>query len=254
MLVPFVLQVVLGSDVGVRRNCSHLTVVSGPPPYGLLKDGTDPRDYLMSKNELLARTTLSQLVHYKQIRRHSKKALRNWPRLRGEFVQTNGKKPWECGYCKQPIASAATGCYKQWGRWDPYAITFPYWTRCERESDLKMLSLAEYSQHIPENKWCQKCVEKECQRVVGIDEDELSRRADEHESLRKAFPYIFRDVVINNVPTMSAASFFPKMMEVVGDIVDPYSLTQELYKTYVRDSTKLDQMVEEFRHRHLKNR
>lgn len=216
--------------VGVRRNCSHLTVVSGPPPYGLLKDGTDPRDYLMSKNELLARRTLSQLVHYKQIRRHSKKALRNWPRLRGEFVQTNGKKPWECGYCKQPIASAATGCYKQWGRWDPYAITFPYWTRCERESDLKMLSLAEYSQHIPENKWCQKCVEKECQRVVGTDEAELKKKADTLESLANAESFLqYNTVTINNIP-MEPKVFFPKMMELVGDIVEPYSLTQELYQ------------------------
>jgi uncharacterized membrane-anchored protein YhcB (DUF1043 family) len=35
-------------------------------------------------------------------------------------------------------------------------------------------------------------------------------------------------------------------MEVVGDIVDPYSLTQELYKAYVKDSTRLDQMLEEY--------
>lgn len=40
--------------------------------------------------------------------------------------------------------------------------------------------------------------------------------------------------------------FFSKLMEVVGDIVDPYSLTQELYKAYVKDSTRLDQMLEEY--------
>ena len=28
---------------------------------------------------------------------------------------------------------------------------------------------------LSEKKWCKTCVEKECQRVVGIDEDELSR-------------------------------------------------------------------------------
>jgi hypothetical protein len=228
--------------VGVRRNCSHLIITSGPPPYGLFKPGTDPRDYLMSKNECLARETLSQLVNYKEIRKDSKRALRNRPRLRGEFVQTNGKKPWECGYCKQPIASAVTGCYKQWGRWDPCAITFPYWTRCERESDLEMLSLAKENtaNTLSQNKWCQKCVEKECQRVVGTDEAELKKKADTLESLANAESFlqcelpcfdftIFDTVTINNVPMMPKV-FFPKMMELVGDIVEPYSLTQEWYQ------------------------
>ena len=89
--------------------------------------------------------------------------------------------------------------------------------------------------------WCRTCVEKECQRVVGIDENESNRRADEHASLRTFLPHIFRDE-----SAMSGASFFSKLMEVVGDIVDPYSLTQELYKAYVKDSTRLDQMLEEY--------
>ena len=251
--------------VGARRECKY-EKVRGTPPYSYLEDTTNPMNYHMSKNEFLAHCTFKNLLGYQDLRnrKNGKKILKILVALRGVFVQTNGKKAWECGYCKQPITSAVTGCFKAWGRWDNSATTFPYWTRCEQEETNICLTKGcwrssgtekeETGIMLSEKKWCKTCVEKECQRVVGIDEEELSRRADEHESLRKAFPYIFRDVVINNVPTMSAASFFPKMMEVVGDIVDPYSLTQELYKNYVRDSTKLDQMLEEFRHRHLKNR
>ena len=92
-------------------------------------------NYHMSKNELLAHCTFKNLEKYQDLRnqKNGKKILKKVVALRGVFVQTNGKKAWECGYCKQPITSAVTGCFKAWGRWDNSATTFPYWTRCEQE-------------------------------------------------------------------------------------------------------------------------
>ena len=250
--------------VGARRECKY-KILRGSPPYSLLSDTTNPLNS-MSRNEYLAYCTFKSLAEYQDVRNqpNGKKRLKRKVALRGEFVQTNGKKAWECGYCKQPITSAVTGCFKAWGRWDNSATTFPYWTRCEQEETNICLTKGYWSSRssgtekeetgimLSEKKWCKTCVEKECQRVVGIDENEINRKTGSLEILREAWPNNLVSTILAS--TIPATSFFPKMMEVVGDIVDPYSLTQELYKNYVRDSTKLDQMLEEFRHRHLKNR
>ena len=241
--------------VGVRRNCKYRKLRFSPP-YSYLEDTTDPLNYIATRNEVLAHCVFKNLVDYQVVRNQTngKKRLQREVALRGEFVQTDSKKAWECGYCKQPIDSNLFTA-----RWDPSATTFPYWTRCEQEETNLCLTNSYLNSRssgtekevtgimLSEKKWCKTCVEKECQRVVGTDEDELSKRTDEHASLRKAFPYIFSDLVINNVPTMSAISFFPKMMEIVGDIIDPYSLTQELYKTDVIHEKRV-KMVEEYRH------
>ena len=251
--------------VGARRECKY-KILRGSPPYSLLPDKTNSLNYFMSRNEYLAYCTFKSLAEYQDVRNQTngKKRLKRKVALRGEFVQTNGKKAWECGYCKQPITSAVTGCFKAWGRWDNSATTFPYWTRCEQEETNICLTNSYWSSRssgtekeetgimLSEKKWCKTCVEKECQRVVGIDENEINRKTGSLEILREAWPNNLVSTILAS--TIPATSFFPKMMEVVGDIVDPYSLTQELYKNYVRDSTKLDQMLEEFRHRHLKNR
>jgi len=214
--------------VGVRRNCKYLRVTDSPP-YSLFHRTQDhPNYYLMSKNELLTRDIFEKLVHYQKCRdMEMKKILKRYLPLRGEFVKTLGRKPWECGYCKLPIASAVTGCHKAWGRWDSFATTFPYWTRCEQESngsDVYCLS---------ENKWCKTCVEKECQRVVGMDEAKIKKKFDTLKSLINTFECIKRGAIsINGVPTMPPKEFFAKMMELVGDIVEPYSLTQVTQEAY----------------------
>ena len=65
--------------VGARRECKY-EKVRGTPPYSYLKDTTNPMNYHMSKNELLAHCTFKNLDKYQDLRnqKNGKKILKKY--------------------------------------------------------------------------------------------------------------------------------------------------------------------------------
>ena len=99
--------------VGARRECKY-EKVRGTPPYSYLKDTTNPMNYHMSKNELLAHCTFKNLEKYQDLRnqKNGKKILKKVVALRGVFVQQMVKKRGNVGTVNNQLLQPSLGVLK----------------------------------------------------------------------------------------------------------------------------------------------